>query len=336
MARFIFARPRHGRIRRTIRIQRRQKNLSDRQQEQTTGVAVDREDAVPALTRTPVSVVMPAYNEELEVGNQIERVQAVLERAGWPYELIVVDDGSVDGTAQVAGHYPVRLVRQPRNRGYGAALKAGMAASQHEWILITDADGTYPADIIPSMLEKMKDHDMVVAARVGENVSIPWVRRPAKWMLGKLASFLAEQPIPDLNSGQRIFKKSLAQHFEHLLPSGFSFTTTITLALLCTDRPVAYVPINYQKRVGQSKIRARHAYDFLLLILRTIVYFNPLRVFLPLGAIFFLAGMAKFIYDIFLWNLSESAVMSILTAVILWSVGLLADQMSRINLAKSK
>jgi len=281
-------------------------------------------------------VVMPAYNEELEVGNQIERIQAVLERAGWPYELIVVDDGSTDGTAQVVSRHRVRLVRQPRNRGYGAALKAGMAASLHDWILITDADGTYPADMIPSMLEKMQDHDMVVAARVGEKVSIPWVRRPAKWILGRLASFLAEQPIPDLNSGQRIFKKSLAQQFEHLLPSGFSFTTTITLALLCTDRSVAYVPINYEKRVGQSKIRARHAYDFLLLILRTMVYFNPLRVFLPLGAIFFLAGMAKFIYDIFLWNLSESAVMSILTAIILWSVGLLADQLSRINLAKSK
>lgn len=306
------------------------------QQKPATWAAVEKVGAAPALTRTPVSIVMPAYNEELEVGNQIERIQAVLERVDWPYELIVVDDGSVDGTAQVASRYPVRLVRQPRNRGYGAALKAGMAASQYDWILITDADGTYPADMIPTLLEKMQDHDMVVAARVGENVSIPWVRRPAKWFLGWLASFLAEQPIPDLNSGQRIFKKSLAQQFEHLLPSGFSFTTTITLALLCTDHAVAYVPINYQKRVGQSKIRARHAYDFLLLILRTMVYFNPLRVFLPLGAIFFLAGMAKFIYDVFLWNLSESAVMSILTAIILWTVGLLADQMSRINLAKSK
>ena len=125
--------------------------------------------------------------------------------------------------------------------------------------------------------------------------------------------------------------------FEHLLPSGFSFTTTITLALLCTDHSIAYHPINYEKRVGRSKIQPAQAYQFLLLILRTIVYFNPLRVFLPLGAICFLAGTAKFIYDIFLWNLSESAVMFILTAVILWSVGLLADQMSRLNLrAKSQ
>lgn len=310
--------------------------LSDVQQKQVTGTAVATEDIATALTRTPVSVVIPAYNEELEVGNQIRRVQAVFGSCGWPHELIVVDDGSTDSTAQVVSRHAVRLVRQPRNRGYGAALKAGIAVSQYDWILITDADGTYPAEAIPALLEKMQDHDMVVAARVGEKVSIPWIRRPAKWVLGRLASFLAEQPIPDLNSGLRVIKKSLVEHFEHLLPSGFSFTTTITLALLCTNRSVAYHPISYEKRVGQSKIRARHAYDFLLLILRTMVYFNPLRVFLPLGALFFLAGMAKFIYDIFLWNLSESAVMSILTAFILWAVGLLADQMSRINLAKTK
>lgn len=294
------------------------------------------EDVTTGLPRTPVSVVMPAYNEASGVGNQIERIREIFERCGWPYELTVVDDGSTDNTADAVRQYPVRLVRQPRNRGYGAALKAGIAAARYDWVLIIDADGTYPADAIPAMLEQMKDHDMVVAARTGEKVSIPWMRRPAKWLLGQLASFLAEQPIPDLNSGLRIVRKALVKQFEHLLPSGFSFTSTITLALLCTDHSVAYHPINYSKRVGKSKIRARHAYDFLLLILRTIVYFNPLRVFLPLGTFFFLAGAAKFIYDVSSWNLTEGTVMLVLTAFILWAVGLLADQMSRINLAKSK
>ncbi len=155
------------------------------------------------------------------------------------------------------------------------------------------------------------------------------MRRPSKWILRWLASYLAAQPIPDLNSGLRVFRKSLAKQFEYLLPSGFSFSTTITLALLCNDYRVFYHPVDYHKRVGHSKVRAIDAYNFLLVILRTVVFFNPLRVFLPLGAGLFLAGSAKFVYDIFLWNLSESAVMFLLAALLVWSVGLLADQISR-------
>jgi glycosyltransferase involved in cell wall biosynthesis len=292
-----------------------------------------RPDSGGSVAPVPVSVIIPAYNEENSIGGQIEKIQQVFRRSEWPFELIVVDDGSTDRTADAAARSGVHLVRLARNRGYGAALKAGMAGARHQWILIIDADGTYPAEAIPALLERMRDADMVVGARVGERVSIPWVRRPAKWFLGRLAAYLAEQEIPDLNSGLRVFKKSLAQEYLHLLPSGFSFTTTITLALACTEHAVVYVPIDYHKRVGESKIRPRHAYEFLLIILRAIVYFNPLRVFLPAGALFFLAGVAKFIYDIFLWNLSESAVMFILSAVVLWATGLLADQMSRINLA---
>ncbi len=286
---------------------------------------------------TGVTVVVPAYNEEGAIAAQIENLRAVMNACGRPWELIVVDDGSTDGTAAQAGQPGVRLIRQGRNRGYGAALKAGIHAAQHEWIVITDADGTYPCEAIPALLERAGEFDMVVGARVGENVAIPWVRRPAKWVLGRLASYLAEQEIPDLNSGLRVMKKSLVQKFEHLLPSGFSFTTTITLALLCSDCTVHYHPIEYLQRVGRSKIRPSHAYQFLLLILRTMVYFNPLRVFLPLGALFFVAGMAKFAYDITLMNLSESAVMGVLTGVIIWCVGLLADQISRMALyLKSK
>lgn len=290
-----------------------------------------------AGTATGVSVVVPAYNEEGAIGGQIEQLRAVMNACDRPWELIVVDDGSTDATAAQAQQHGVRLIRQGRNRGYGAALKAGIHAAQHELIVITDADGTYPSAAIPALLERADEFDMVVGARVGDNVAIPLVRKPAKWVLGRLASYLAEQEIPDLNSGLRVMKKSLVQKYEHLLPSGFSFTTTITLALLCSDYAVYYHPIEYHKRVGSSKIRPSHAYQFLLLILRTIVYFNPLRVFLPVGAVFFVAGLAKFAYDITLWNLSESAVMGVLTGVIIWCVGLLADQISRMALyMKSK
>jgi glycosyltransferase involved in cell wall biosynthesis len=224
----------------------------------------------------------------------------------------------------------VRVIRTRRNRGYGAALKRGIAAASHDWILITDADGTYPASEIPTLLQRGAQADMVVGARTGANVNIPLVRRPAKWFLRRLASYLAGQKLPDLNSGLRLIRKDLIERYAYLLPSGFSFTTTITLAAACNEYVVEYVPIDYHARLGQSKIRARHAYDFLLLILRTIVFFNPLKVFIPLGGVLVLGGIAKFIYDIFLDNLSESAVLLLLGAMIMWAVGLLADQNARI------
>ncbi len=283
-------------------------------------------------SRVEVTVVIPAYNEESSISAQIEGVRAVMERTHWKYDLIVVDDGSTDRTAEQAGRHKVRLIQLPENRGYGAALKAGISAACSEYVVIIDADGTYPCDAIPALLARAGQYDMVVGARTGPNVEIPLLRRPAKWLLSKLASYLAERPIPDLNSGLRVLRKSLVERFGHILPSGFSFTTTITLALLCNGYLVCYYPIEYYGRIGKSKIRPRHAYEFLLLILRTVVYFNPLRVFLPLGAMLFMAGLGKFIYDVFLWNVSESAVMGFLGAVIVWALGLLADQISRVSL----
>lgn len=288
--------------------------------------------AVQTPARVGLSIIVPAYNEERGISAQIERVQQVMNASGIAWELIVVDDGSTDGTAAEVEKHRVRLIRQSRNRGYGAALKAGIAASQNELVAIIDADGTYPAEALIPMFAQARDNDMVVGARIAENVNIPLARKPAKWVLAQLASYLAEQPIPDLNSGLRIMRKSIVEKFEHLLPSGFSFTTTITMSMLCTGHSVHYHPIDYFKRVGTSKIRAAHAYQFLLLILRTVVYYNPLRFFLPLGALFFLAGFAKFVYDVTKENLSESAVMAFLTAVMIWCVGLLADQNSRIAL----
>ena len=286
--------------------------------------------------RAGVSVVIPAFNEVNAIGPQIENVRQVMEASGWPFEIIVVDDGSSDGTSEAVRKQAVRLVQFPYNRGYGQALKAGIATAQNEWIVITDADGTYPSEAIPGMLERAGEYDMVVGARTS-GVNIPAMRRPAKWFLGKLAGFLAEQPIPDLNSGLRVMRKSLVQKFEHLLPSGFSFTTTITLALLCNNFRIYYQPIDYLRRVGSSKIRPKHAYQFLMLILRTVVYFNPLRVFLPLGAVFFVPGLVKLGFDLAHLRISQSAIVAMLGGIILWAIGMLADQISKIALSlKSK
>jgi len=277
-----------------------------------------------------VSVVIPAYNEAAHVAAQIQAVRDVMELTGWNFEIIVVDDGSVDGTAQRAVETGVRVLRNRRNRGYGASLKRGIAAAGYGWILITDADGTYPPAAIPELLAAAAEADMVVGARVGPNVAIPASRRPAKWVLGKLASYLAGRKLPDINSGLRLMRRDLVERYVHLLPSGFSFTTTITLASTCNDYQVEYVPIDYLARLGSSKIRPRHAYEFLLLIIRTIIYFNPLKVFLPFGALLGLVGLVKFVYDVYMDNLSETVVLMFLGALIVWAVGLMADQNARI------
>jgi glycosyltransferase involved in cell wall biosynthesis len=274
---------------------------------------------------------MPAYNEEDGVGAQIEAIRKVMEDHGIEHEIVVVDDGSADDTADKAYEAGARVLQHPRNRGYGASLKTGIRAALYETIAIIDADGTYPAEALPAMLEKARTYDMVVGARTGENVSVPLSRRPAKWFLRKLASYVAKYRIPDLNSGLRVMKKGIVERFDFILPSGFSFTTTITLSLLCNDYLVYYHPIDYHQRVGRSKIRPVDAYHFLLLILRTIVFFNPLRVFLPLGTVLFVTGLGKLIYDIFLDNLSETAVLGLLGGFIIWTIGLLSDQIARIG-----
>ncbi len=277
-----------------------------------------------------VSVIIPALDEGEHVAAEIEGINRHLGPTGWSYEIIVVDDGSSDDTAERAAEAGARVLRHRKNRGYGASLKTGIANSRFDWVLITDADGTYPAEEIPRLLAAADRNAMVVGARTGKEVAVPLSRRPAKWVLRKLAGYLAGQRLPDLNSGLRLMRRDLIEQYHHLLPSGFSFTTTITLAAACNGHEVEYVSINYRRRLGESKIRPRHAFEFTLLILRTVVFFNPLKVFLPLGGLLALGGLAKFGYDITRNNLSESAVLAFLAALVVWAVGLLADQNARI------
>ena len=286
------------------------------------------DDAGPTLPQA-VSVVIPAYNEGAHVASQVRDVERVLKTTGWTYEIIVVDDGSKDDTAVQADTTGARVLRRIRNRGYGAGLKLGIRHAQYGYILITDADGTYPVEAIPAMLASADRHAMVVGARTGTTVHIPLIRRPAKAFIRWLASYLSGQHIPDINSGLRLMRKDLVERYEHLLPDGFSFTTTITLASICNGYAVQYQSIDYHARLGESKIRARHAYDFTLLVLRVIVYFNPLKIFLPLGAFLASIGLGKLVYDIWKDNLSETTLLGLLGAMLVWSVGMLADQNAR-------
>jgi len=278
----------------------------------------------------PFTVVMPAFNEEAGIQPVIHSLREALTT--YEYQLLVVDDGSEDQTAQLAREAGAEVISQPVNRGYGASLKMGIRHASHDRIVIIDADGTYPVSEIPKLVSGLDDYEMVVGARIGANTNIPFVRRPAKWFLQRLASYLAGRRIPDLNSGLRAMRRDLVARYTHLLPSGFSFTTTITLAALCRDHLVKYETIDYHARVGKSKIRPYHAFEFLILILRTIVYFNPLKVFLPIGAVLVFSGLLKTVYDIWIGDLSESAIFAFLAGGLVWVVGLLSDQISRMGM----
>jgi glycosyltransferase involved in cell wall biosynthesis len=227
----------------------------------------------------------------------------------------------------------IRLVRHRSNRGYGAALKTGIRQARGEVIVITDADGTYPPEYILQLLEALEDCEMAVGARTGEAVKVPLLRKPAKWFLKKLGSFLAQRNIPDLNSGLRAFRKRDVMPLFGILPSGFSFTTSITLAMLCNDMRVEYIPIDYHKREGRSKIRPLpDTAKFLLLVLRTICLFNPLRVFVPLAAALLVSGLIRLGWNVIVSrNIAELEVMLILGGIQIGAFGLLADMVARLR-----
>jgi glycosyltransferase involved in cell wall biosynthesis len=244
-----------------------------------------------------VTIIIPAYNEEETISAVLSELPAQIDSENLAeVEIIVVDDGSSDNTAHRARQFPfVTLLEHNVNRGYGASLKTGLLHAEHEIVCITDADGTYPNARIPDLVRQLQagKHDMIVGARTGDRVAIPLIRRPAKWLLSQFASRIAGESIPDLNSGLRIFRRSVVNRFLTVLPDGFSFTTTITLAMLMNGYLVDYVPINYFERGGRSKIRpVRDTILFFQLVMRIALYFAPLRVFLPLSLLTILLAIA--------------------------------------------
>jgi glycosyltransferase involved in cell wall biosynthesis len=280
-----------------------------------------------------VSVVVPAYNEEGAIDGVLAEIEKAMAGTGMAYEIVAVDDGSTDQTGAVLSRRDgVTLVTHPENRGYGAALKSGILKARGEVIVITDADGSYPNDEIPRLLAVMDDCEMAVGARTGGIVNVPLLRRSAKWVLGKLANYLSGRKIPDLNSGLRAFRKETCLKFLGLISDGFSFTTTLTLAMLSNGCEVKFLPINYYKRTGKSKIKpVRELLNFALLIVRVITYFNPLKVFLPSSAVLLLVGLGYGLYQVVspFHNLGEAPVLLILMGVQLLFLGLLADLIAK-------
>jgi glycosyltransferase involved in cell wall biosynthesis len=251
-------------------------------------------------------------------------------------EIIIVNDGSTDGTekilAKVSNNKGIKVINHSENQGYGAALKTGIRASKHQYVAITDADGTYPDERIPEFYEIVINEglDMLVGARVGESVHIPFIRKFPKWIINKMANYMVGTKIPDLNSGMRIMKKDVVKKYFKILPNGFSFTSTITLAMLSNGCQVKYIPINYHHRKGKSKIRPFYdTLNFFRLIIRTVMFFDPLKIFLPISLPLFGAGIILTLLQAILYqNIHTISVLLTLSGLNILTVGMIAEMIA--------
>jgi glycosyltransferase involved in cell wall biosynthesis len=278
-------------------------------------------------SRKFLSVVIPAYNEEGAISDVVRAVRRTLRAARIPHEILVVDDGSSDGTASRARQAGARVILMGENHGYGSSLKAGFRAAQGDLLAMLDADGTYPEQDLPRLVREMDGADMVVGARTQNPSAIPALRRPAKWLLTRWAEYLSERRIPDLNSGMRVFRREAYSRFQGLMPNRFSFTTTITLALECHGYVVKYLPIDYRPRTGDSKIRPiSDTLNFFSIVLRTVMYFKPLKIFLPLSGAMIFTGITLGIWKLAQeGGVTDATTLFVVAGLQTAAIGLLAD-----------
>lgn len=277
-----------------------------------------------------VTIIIPAHNEEQGVEKVIDGVKNTLRDMSMPYEIIVVDDGSKDKTVEIVKKKEdVRLIQHPYNKGYGAALKTGVKNAEGDIVLFIDADAQQNPDDISRLLKPMGEYDMVVGARTKDS-HISLLRRPGKFVLRILANYLAGTKIPDLNSGFRAIKKEIVKKYMPILPNTFSFTTTITLAAIKEGYNLKYIPIETIKEIGTSKIKPfRDGFKFIMLIVRTIVFFDPMKVFFPVSLLLFIMGFVILIHDLIISiSVPKSALLLLGIAVQVFFFGLLADQIS--------
>jgi len=289
-------------------------------------------------TRLAVSIVLPVHNEVGHLNEEIDRIVRTMEAPAYTFEIVVVNDGSTDGSTELLRELQskgvIELLELPANRGCGNARRMGTRASRGDIVVWTDVDMTYPNDEIPLLVDALKPpFEQVVGARKSEKGTHVWLRAPAKWCIRRLACYLVQTPIPDLNSGFRAFHRETALPYLHMLPRGFSCVTTITMAFLSYGHAITFVPIDYKVRAGESKFHPiKDTYLYILQIIRMVMTFNPMRVFMPLGGGLVLIAFGKIVYDALTRDFFISANAIILTIVSLQflAIGLLADLICRL------
>lgn len=303
-------------------------------------------DARPAATETPeatddsaaigLSVIVPAYNESAVIADEIRSIRRALQTcAVSPHEIIVVDDGSSDETAELARGAGAIVIRHPVNLGQGAALKTGFANAQGAYVALMDGDGTYPTEDLPRLVQFIAEsgHEQVVGDRQSEQGTLRPLRTFVKKLLRIFAAFLSGQPVGDLNSGMRVLTRDAALRYGPLIPDGFSNSTTLTLASLSHGGRIAFVPIDYKARKnGRSKFRPiEDTYNMLLTIIRMVMYVDPLRVLLPVAFLCVGGGTVKAITDLFRfdYHIATSSMLIIVTGIQIGAIALIADLIVR-------
>jgi glycosyltransferase involved in cell wall biosynthesis len=282
-----------------------------------------------------VTIVLPVFNELGHLEEEITRIRKTMDESDYSYEIIVVDDGSTDGSGsrlkEIEG---IRLIRFATNRGSGSARKYGTQSAHGSIVVWTDVDMTYPNDTIPDLLDSLDGFDQVVGARTTEEGTVKLLRRPAKWLIRRLASYLTGVRIPDLNSGFRAFRRDVAGQFLHLLPRGFSCVTTLTMAFLSNGYSIRYVPIEYAPRAGESKFHWwKDTRRYLLQVLRLTLMWEPMRVFGPPAALLGIVGIGKLIFDLVDkdFRVATNTIVILGVSFALALIGMVADMLVQLN-----
>lgn len=278
-----------------------------------------------------VSIIIPAYQESGAIGEVVRDVLLVASELDCDYEVIVVDDGSSDGTGDMARAAGAHVLTHPYNKGYGASLKTGIRFASNRTVIFLDADGQHDPKDIKRLLAERRNYDMVVGARKGTAGSPLW-RKPGKVFLSWLVNQLTGRKIPDFNSGYRALDREMALRFLPIMPDGFSFSTTSTIAAFKAGYLVQYLPIEVAKRIGTSTVTAADGFRTIMLIIRLVTLFAPLRVFLPISAVTFLIGLLFTAHGyIYFGEASLKGLIALLAAVQFFLFGILVDQVVAIR-----